>query len=398
MNKGFCILPFQTIYIENNQVKLCCESEEDTKNLLSKDVSISDIWNNDFFQDIRRQMIAGELPESCRICKLNEQADEESKRQWENSRVKNINDYTDVIAPLPINFDVRPSNKCNLECVMCDGIVSTAIHERVSKYKAHTNDPGFVISTGTPWEENRYIIDHVKQNGDKINEMKFCGGEPFLVPEVLEMIDYLVDTGDSQNIALTFITNGTVVRSKWFSEKLVKFKSVKLNISIDGVGSTAEYVRYPSKWSVVDKNIQLFKQIQKFNPQIKISLAPVIHLLNALDMHHVIEYAAVNDINMALSPVYQASNELYLSTELLTDELRERACKLMMDTISHYPDISFNLGRGFITNLPKQKQMTDKNVIAQLQAVVRYWDSHRNVKFLDRYPYLEYLINEDIDL
>jgi len=38
------------------------------------------------------------------------------------------------------------------------------------------------------------------------------------------------------------------------------------------------------------------------------------------------------------------------------------------------------------------KQRTDPRPIQQLNQVVKYWDSHREVKFLDRYPYLDYLI------
>ena len=389
---GFCILPFTTLYVQENQIKLCCESEEDTQHLISKQNTISEIWNNDFYKKTRSDMIAGKLPEYCRICRLNEEAGEESKRQWDNSKAKNLFNYNDTIVNSPINYDMRPSNKCNLECVMCDGLVSTAINDRVQQYIKDTNNDDFVIATGHNWEDNRLIIDYVKQNSNNINEMKFCGGEPFLVAEVLEMLDHLVETGDCENIDLSFITNGTVVRSKWFSEKLTRFKSVKLNISIDGVGDVGEYVRYPSKWTVVDKNIQLFKSIIKDNPQIKISLAPVIHLLNALHMDKVIEYAAVNDINIALSPVYQASNELYLSTELLTSDLRQIAHDKMFAMIENHPDISFNLGRGFIKNLPQQQYMTDTKVIQQLNQVVKYWDSHRPIKFLQQYPYLEYLI------
>jgi MoaA/NifB/PqqE/SkfB family radical SAM enzyme len=389
---GFCILPFTTLYVQENQVKLCCESEEHTQHLISKDTPISDIWNNEFYKKTRSDMIDGKLPEYCRICRLNEEAGEESKRQWDNSKAKNLFDYNDIYVNSPINYDMRPSNKCNLECVMCDGLVSTAINDRVQQYIKDTGNDDFVIATGHDWEDNRLIIEYVKQNSNNINEMKFCGGEPFLVAEVLEMLDHLVETGDCKNIDLSFITNGTVVRSKWFSEKLTRFKSVKLNISIDGVGEVGEYVRYPSKWSVVDNNIQLFKNIIKSNPQIKMSLAPVIHLLNALHMDEVIEYAAINDINIALSPVYQASNELYLSTELLTAELRQTAHDKMFSMIERYPDISFNLGRGFIKNLPQQEYMTDDKVIQQLKQVVQYWDSHRKVKFLQQYPYLEYLI------
>jgi organic radical activating enzyme len=389
---GFCILPFTTLYVQENQVKLCCESEEHTQHLISEQTPISDIWNNEFYTKTRSDMIAGKLPEYCRICRLNEEAGEESKRQWDNSKAKNLFDYNDTYVNSPIKYEMRPSNKCNLECVMCDGLVSTAINDRVQKYIKDTGTDDFVIATGHNWKDNRLIIDYVKQNSGNINEMKFCGGEPFLVAEVLEMLDHLVTTGDCENIDLSFITNGTVVRSKWFSEKLTQFKSVKLNISIDGVGEVGEYVRYPSKWSVVDNNIQLFKTIIKNNPQIKMSLAPVIHLLNALHMDEVIEYAAVNDINIALNPVYQASNELYLSTELLTAELRQTAHDKMFAMIEQYPDISFNLGRGFIKNLPQQEYMTDKKVIQQLNQVVRYWDSHRQIKFLQQYPYLEYLV------
>ena len=90
--------------------------------------------------------------------------------------------------------------------------------------------------------------------------------------------------------------------------------------------------------------------------------------------------------------MYQASNELYLSTELLTDELRKQAHDKMMSVLEQYPNVSFNLGKGFITNLLEQEQMTDEKVIGQLQSVTKYWDSHRDVKFADRYPYLEYLL------
>ena len=396
--QGFCILPFTTLYVENNRVRLCCESEERTEKHIYSSNDIATVWNSDFYKETRQQMLAGNLPDYCRICKLNELAGEESKRQWENSNytklIEDINNFNSVEVDSPINFDVRPSNKCNLECVMCNGVVSTAINQRVLQYKKDTGTDDFVIQTGTNWSDNRYIIDYVKQHSDKIRIMKFCGGEPFLVQEVLDIIDHLVETGDAKNIRIGFITNGTVVRSKWFSERLIHFKDVKLNVSLDGVGEIGEYVRYPSKWSVVDSNLKLFKQLADTHKNIRLSLAPVIHLLNALHMDEVLEYAAVNDINIALSPVYQASNELYLSTDLLTDELRALAYDRMMQVIERYPDINFSIGRGFITNLIEVEQLHDSRAIQKLNQAVKYWDSHRDTKFIELYPYLKYLLTD----
>lgn len=393
---GFCILPFTTLYVENNRVRLCCESEEKTEKHITPDTTVTDVWNSDFYKNTRKEMLSGNLPDFCRICRLNEQAGEESKRQWENKNytklIEDINNFNSETVTSPINFDVRPSNKCNLECAMCNGIASTAITKRVSEYKKTTGIKDFVIKVGTDWTDNRFIIDHVKKYSDQIRIIKFCGGEPFLIQEVIDIIDHLVESGHAKNIRVGFITNGTVVRSKWFSERLIHFKDVKLNVSLDGIGAVGEYVRYPSKWSVVDSNLKVFKTLSEKYKNIRLSLAPVIHLLNALHLDEVLEYAAINDINIALNPVYQASNELYLSTDLLTDDLRLLAHDRMMTVLNKYPKMSFQLGRGFITNLKEVSQSKDPRAIQKLNQAVKYWDSHRKTKFLDMYSYLEYLL------
>lgn len=390
--EGFCILPFTTVYAENNRVRLCCESTERVEKYITTDNTIADIWNSDFYKQTRAEMLDGKLPDYCRICQLNEQVGEESKRQWENSQftklIEDIDNFQTVDSPLPINFDIRPSNKCNLECVMCNGIVSTAIDKRVREY---TQDSDFVIRTGQQWTEQYYYIDYIKENSSDIRQMKFAGGEPFLMPEVIDIIDYLVDSGDAPNIRISFITNGTVVRQNWL-DKLRQFKDVKLNVSVDGVGEIGEYVRYPTKWSTVDANLQKLAQLSQDNKNVRLSLSPVMHLLNAMHMDSVLEYAAVNNINIALGMVWQASNEEYLSVKLLSNELRQQAHDKMQVVLEKYPDISFNMGSGFIRNLIQTEYQPDQRATDKLKQAVKYWDSHREVKFTDLYPYLNYLI------
>jgi len=383
---SFCILPFSTLYVENNRVRLCCESEERIEKYITPETSVDDIWNGEFFQDTRRQMLAGELPDACRICRLHESVGEESKRQWENSKVQDRDYY--IGNDHPTKFDLRLSNKCNLECVMCNGIVSSAITKRVREYTTEK----FVIQTQDDWNQQEHILKYVDGHKDSITELKFCGGEPFLQEQVLTTLESLVNAGVAGNIDLTFITNCTVQRERWFRDVITQFKSVKLNLSVDGVGDTLEYVRWPSRWDIVDKNVRLFKELSDTHRHIRVSLSPVIHLLNALELHRLFEYAAELKLNIALGPVLQTNNETYLHTNLLTDELRCTAWKNFQPVLSN-PDLSFNIGRGFVQDLLKQTYTPDPRQVAHLNSVVKYWDSHRPVKFQDQFPHLDYLIN-----
>jgi len=385
------------MYVENNRVRLCCESEERIEKYITTENTVEDIWYSDFYRNTRQQMLDGVLPDSCRICKLMEETGDQSKRQWDNfvynKFIGDVNDFISLDVPLPINFDVRPSNKCNLECVMCNGIVSTSISQRVKEYKKEAGLDNFVIQEGKDWKDHNHIIQYVKENSDKIRILKLDGGEPFLLPEVLDVIDYLVETGDSKHIRISFISNGTVVRSKWFSEKLIHFENVKLTISLDAVGDVLNYVRYPSKWSAVDSNLRLFKQMSDEYKNFKVSLDPVIHLLNALHLHEVFEYADSIGLHANLSPVYQTNNQTYLHTSLLTDELRQEAYKRITNTIAN-SNLDFNTGSEFVNDLLKQKYNPDPVQIAHLNSIIKYWDSHRPVKFIDQYPYLKYLLTD----
>lgn len=388
--KGFCILPFNTLYVENDRVRLCCESEERTNHHLDNEIGIMDLWNNDFYQSIRKSMLDGNLPDSCRICKLTEIAGEESKRQWENSRIKNIDYFTDIVNNGPNNFDVRPSNKCNLECVMCNGAVSSAITKRVREY----NDPNLPIRVENDWDQSIHITEYVKKNAENVSQLKFAGGEPFLMPEVYDLLESLSKSGHAEHIELTILTNGTVIRERWFEDHIMKFKKVKINVSIDGTGSVLEYVRWPTNWNKIRSNILFLKKFETTSAKFRISLAPVLHLLNALNIPDLIKFAGSNDIDIALGVVYQTSNETWLSTSLLKKELKTKVVSDFQNVLNEYPDMSFKLGREFIYNLQDEDYNLDQKQLDYLNRVVKYWDSHKPIKFLNEFPHLDYLITD----
>ena len=392
-NSGFCIVPFTSLYVENDRVRLCCESAENTNHRLTNTTGIMDLWNNDFFQSVRKSMLEGELPDICRVCRLHEHAGEQSKRQWENNRTPDIDKFNTITNAGPRNFDVRPSNKCNLECVMCNGKVSSAITKRIRDYTGG-DDAQFPIRTGDDWDQSKYITDFVKENAANVSEIKISGGEPFLMTEVYDLLHFLSISGHAEHISLTIFTNGTVIRERWIQDHILKFLKVKINISIDGTGDVLEYVRWPTNWDKIRSNILFLKNLETIGGKFQISLAPVLHLLNALNIHELVRFAHAHNINIALGKVYQASNETWITTNLLSPELRAKAVSDFKSALTDCPDVRLHLGKGFMFDLENGGYDPDPKQLAHLQTMVKYWDSHRPVKFLEQFPHLAYLITD----
>ena len=58
------------------------------------------------------------------------------------------------------------------------------------------------------------------------------------------------------------IPNGTELNEKLFVLGL-KFKEVTFNFSIDAYGDKNDYIRYPSEWNTIAKNLKTLDGFQK---------------------------------------------------------------------------------------------------------------------------------------
>jgi len=104
-----------------------------------------------------------------------------------------------------------------------------------------------------------YSDDQIEEIIDEIgpNARIYCtGGEPSLVKKTTRLLEVLVEKGYNKTVLLQFNSNFQTLNQKWF-DLLKNFKGDMLP-SLDGVGQTAEYVRYPCDWKKVDSNIKTF--------------------------------------------------------------------------------------------------------------------------------------------
>ncbi|MHC1590890.1 MAG: radical SAM protein [Candidatus Helarchaeales archaeon] len=114
-----------------------------------------------------------------------------------------------VIGPKSIQFEI--TNNCNVRCIMCD---------RWKWNLKEINRPELSTS------EIIKLMDELKAL--ETQHVLISGGEPFLRPDIWEVIEHVVKS----RMALTIITNGTSINK----EKMDVFKKGKISLtfSIDG--------------------------------------------------------------------------------------------------------------------------------------------------------------------
>ena len=110
----------------------------------------------------------------------------------------------------------------------------------------------------------------------------FTGGETVLQPEVLKLIDYLIERDWAKNMIITMLTNASAFPDELIA-KFERFKKVLYTVSVDGLGDVIEYQRRGAKWADVAANA------------IKINECPVTHNI----VNHV-----VTAINVLLSLIH----------------------------------------------------------------------------------------------
>jgi pyruvate-formate lyase-activating enzyme len=147
------------------------------------------------------------------------------------------------------------------------------------------------INLGWEFEKNKKILEDISPH---IRILNVTGGEPLINNDFLNYCKYLIDQDHAKNINLAFHTNLTVLPEK-FVELWNKFKGVTVKISIDAVGDDYEYIRYPGKWSVVDKNIKELANISKESSNIGIETHAVFSSFNAHAIPALIEYMSQFD-------------------------------------------------------------------------------------------------------
>lgn len=240
-------MPFVGMQASHIGNKLCCSAGHIIQG------SVKEFWQSDYIKGVRQKMLKGEVVPECRACYQHEAQDQLSMRQHYNNLFKDKVQQDD-----PQYFDLDFSNLCNLQCIMCGPDRSS----QWSKELGHKQVK--------PISQN--AIEEILEMSGHVKHLSLQGGEPSIMPEFEYLLQKLVDTGLSKNITIDCISNLTNVKRKFYT-LLESFKHVAINVSVDAYGRQNDYIRFPSNFETIEKNLhELSKKRLQVNLQITIQV------------------------------------------------------------------------------------------------------------------------------
>jgi len=317
----------------NGAIKLCCVAGDPTmkptgQNMNVNKQSLSDAWNSEYMVSVRERLINGQQVKDCGQCYRKERFGEYSFRQranhdWADETKQILERYQSydiefqkannfqkekmqmgkyIVEDMPAYLDIRFGNLCNLKCRMCTGLYSKKFGEELESI-ANTDEKFRMLAPDSAkvynfdWYDNPNFWTELEQYMPHVKLLYLTGGEPTLVQGNYDFLQQLIDKGYAKNIGLVFNTNVTNFQDR-FLNIIGQFDHVTLNLSIDGIKGVQEYIRYPSKWKAITKNMDLLmSKIKECETEFDLVFTPTISILNVGSFHELIDWCYNFSVN-----------------------------------------------------------------------------------------------------
>jgi len=227
---------------------------------------------------LRQQMLDNEELQGCAKCYRDEELGHPSLRE-------KLNAEFGVTPHKKLKYiEIGLSNLCNMACVTCDAQYSTTWWKDIDE----VNSIPEIVSTKSMKAKGKNKIEYTDfdfNDLSHVTKIKLLGGEPFMEQRNLNFLKKF----DLKNINLDLSTNGSVLPNAQWLEVLDSVKNLYLNISIDGKGRVAEFVRHGTNWQKIKNNIKWWQNWRwsKGNRDtcpVYLQIHYVVHALNILDL------------------------------------------------------------------------------------------------------------------
>lgn len=369
--------------------------------------NIKNFHNIDRIIEDRKEMLAGQWPTGCHICKNVEDLGSISDRQLHNkfqhlvpAELKKNPTITDIS---PTVLEIYFRNTCNMSCIYCSPRLSSKFTSEMKKYGEFEKD-GVEIKN-SKYNENNYteiLLEFWKNLIEilpSLKELNILGGEPFLLKELDELID-LLNENPSPRLNLTIVSNLNIPHDKFIQqiEKLQqlkdnkKVKSVKINASIDGWDKSIEFQRYGLSLKLFEQNFLYLLNDTKIQLCINFT-ATCIGIPSMPELiKNWIEWNKIREVDLSGTQVEtHGRKQEYLDLDTLPASFLLPYLKKSLeyiDSIQHHP-----WQRERISNLKmyleKQNSQGDENKLKKLKIFIEEISKRRNIQWIDYYPWLE---------
>lgn len=397
----FCVLPW--IHLASHPhggVTLCCVSNHDkginrsrnfradgsTEWLNLNQHSTDEIMNSDYFRQVRKQMLDNKKPLACMRCYREEENGVVSKRVAENA---NFSDLTHDIASLETADDgriatklrfveLRLGNICNVKCRSCNPASSS---KWATEYKQLELKFDFVRSyqglTGFDWPEKDLFWDDLLENSAHLEVIYINGGEPTLIKKHWEFLERLRASGKAKDVVLWYNINMTNLPESAF-EVWKPFKEVRISCSIDDLGDRNALLRYGTKWSDVERNLDRLQKETWINTSVNMTIG----WQNLLTVPEYYQYMKHDrGLHVHFNYIYDPE---YLSPWILPEHVKALALAKMEPVLADY---DFTGIKNQLLNNPSNPDLLRRGIAYNVAL-----DANRSEKSADVFPELYALL------
>ena len=256
--------------------------------------TIEEIWNGPGYRRLREGMARGDLKAAgCANCFALKQGFElgllydqqvdlrkDPSRYAQNLRVlaEEISEGTTRLEAKPTLIALAPSHHCHLRCLHC------------------SQEPTRHLELA-----NVDIVDQVLALAPVLVRLNAVGGEPFILPAWRRFLrEYRGD--ENPHLCFSTCTSASLMSEQIF-EQLTRFKTININVSVDGTGSVYERVRVNAQWQKVVENIGRLRAIVDRKPGSAIGLSMSVMRSNVADLANSIRFAADLGLLFSIIPV-----------------------------------------------------------------------------------------------
>ena len=210
-----CRAPWVSVRLSpNGEVQACCVNDAYPLGSIGVE-SLAAIWRGERAEALRAAMVAADFSLGCQGCgdptALGLRA-QTLATDYDHFALAGAGDW-------PRHIEFALSNTCNLQCVQCDGELSSAIRARRERRPPLRSPYGEAF-----FAEVTAFLPH-------LDAATFIGGEPFLTREARRIWDLLLELDRPPEVWVT--TNGTIWDER--VEHYLHALRMGVSVSIDGV-------------------------------------------------------------------------------------------------------------------------------------------------------------------
>ena len=116
-----------------------------------------------------------------------------------------------------------------------------------------------------------------------------AGGEPMLIKEHLKILEMIIEEGHADHILLRYNSNQTVIPKKIIRNFGNIFKKLFLIALLKPMGLLNDYIRYPSKWKNLEKNIYFLDNLSYESNNIEVYIHTTLQAYNVIKIPELLQ-------------------------------------------------------------------------------------------------------------